>query len=234
MQMNKTALKKTAVALSVLAGLVPTQAASARPVGPESNPVGTIRWLPSNTNEGPSVPIGLRRMVVVYDRSLNVTGQPSDLLAQGAFGLKISSTSPLLRMEGWSPRVSPVDQGFTPFENIHASVQGDVRDGDCDKVGTQAFSSAFSTTRNFLHAGGAPYQAQNGPGACEVVESSIPASGGFQTRVTTYVPGFWVDVQLPSGPVTPQVWYEAAFDTDGEAGPFYRTADAAGASRSIT
>ncbi|MGH2710248.1 MAG: hypothetical protein ACRDH9_03470 [Actinomycetota bacterium] len=223
--------KRALVTLMLLAALAPHGAAGASPAGPESNPVGSLRWLPANTNE--QVPDGLRRLVVIYDRSLNEAGKPSDLLARGAFGLKITATGNL-RMSDWSPRISPIDNGLSSLENLHASVVGDVRDGDCSNVGTASFSAAFSTTRTFLHSGTAPYQTQDGPGACEVIETSVATAGGFQTRVTTHVPGFWIDVQLPSGPVAPQVWYTAAFDTDGEFGPFYRTADSAGSSKTIT
>lgn len=228
--MRKIAL----VPLLLLAALVPTGPASAAPAGPETNPVGTIRWLPVNTNEGTQVPAGLRRLVVIYDRSLNDAGKPVDILANGAFGLKLGSPSPLLRMNGWSSRVTPLGWGLTPFENIYAGVAGDIRDGACSKAGTPQFSAAFSTTRNFLHAGPTPYQAQSGPGSCEVVDASAPAPGGFQTRVTTHVPGFWIDVQLPTGPGPSQVWYTAVYDTEGESGDFYETADSAGSSRSIT
>lgn len=220
------------VPLLLLGILMPSSAAGASPAGPESNPVGTLRWLPANTNEGSEVPTGLRRLVVIYDRSLTQAGKPGDLLAQGAFALKVAATGNL-RMADWSPRISPVDNGISTLENLHASITGDVRDGDCSTVESASFSSAFSTTRTFMHSGTVPYEAHNGPGACEVVEASTKVGGGFQTRVTTYVPGFWIDVELPSTG-SPTVWYTAAFDTEGQSGPFYRTADSVGSSKSIT
>jgi hypothetical protein len=92
-----------------------------------------------------------------------------------------------------------------------------------------------------VHAGSAPYQAQSGPGACEVVDSSAPISGGFQTVVTTHVPGFWIDIELPAGAPSAasieemhhEIWYAAVYDTEADSGEFYETSDAAGQSRSV-
>lgn len=228
--MNKRAL---VIPLLLLGILMPATAAGASPAGPESNPIGSLRWLPANTNEGSEVPDGLHRLVVTYDRSLTQTGKPADLLAQGAFAVKFTATGSL-QMAGWSPRVSPVDNGLTSLQGLHAGVRGDVRDGNCSKVDTPAFSAAFSTTRTFLHSGTTPYVANDGPGACEIVEASTPTFGGFQTRVTTFVPGFWIDLQVPTNLGSPQVWYSAIFDTDGETGPYYQTVDSAGSSKNTT
>jgi hypothetical protein len=234
--MRKMAIPLVLVAL---AALTPVGTASAAPAGPETNPVGTLRWLPDNTNEKPAA--GLNRLVVIYDRSLNSAGKPSALLAKGAFGLKIATTSPDLRMKGHSPAVGSIEDAGGPAEldELFVAVEGDIRDGACSNVGTAGFSAAFTSTRTFLHQGSSPYTAQSGPGACEVVDSSTPANGGFQTRVTTHVPGFWIDVEWPvhdetGGQLLPEVWYEAIFDTGGESGDFYETSDTAGSSKSIS
>ena len=229
----------TTLALLALAAVAPVGTASAAPAGPESNPVGTIRWLPSNTNQTP--PPGLHRLVVVYDRSLNAAGKPTALAAKGAFGLKIGTTSPDLRMVGHSSEVGSLQDEGAPAEvdQIFMGVHGDVRDGACSGVGSSSFSAAFTSTRTFVHPASSPYQPQSGPGACEVVDSSVPVSGGFQTRVTTHVPGFWIDFEWPvheetGGHLLPEIWYQAVYDTGGESGDFYETADASGASRSIS
>jgi len=229
--------------LLVLATLAPASTAAAAPAGPETNPVGTLMWLPDNTNETPVA--GLHRLVVVYDRSLNAAGKPSALLTKGAFGLKIATTAPELRMKGHSPGVGSVEDAGGPAEidELFLGVEGDVRDGACSSVGTAGFAEAFTSTRTFTYPGSSPYQPLNGPGACEVVDSSVQVTGGFQTRVTTHVPGFWIDVEWPThedelgsggpGHLLAEVWYTAVYDTAGESGDFYETADAAGASSSI-
>jgi hypothetical protein len=227
-------MRKWAISLVLvaLASLTPVGTASAAPAGPETNPVGTLRWLPENTNERPAA--GVHRLVVIYDRSLNSSGKPSTMLANGAFGLKIASLSPDLRMKGHSPAVGSIDDAGGPaqLDEVFVGVEGDVRDGACSRAGTSGFSAAFTTTRTFVHPGSSPYTPQSGPGACEVVDSSTPTGGGFQTRVTTHVPGFWIDVQGP-GQVLTELWYEAVYDTDGESGDFYETSDDAGASKSV-
>ena len=226
--------------LVLLASLIPLGAADAAPAGPETNPVGTPNWKPFNTRE--EVPAGVERLVVVYDRSLNAQGSPTTLLTKGAFGLKLASNSAELRMVDHSPGVDSLDDAggspFDPLDEVFAAVEGDVRDGACSKVGTSSFSAAYSTSRSFLHAGSQPYQAQSGPGACEVVTSSVATGGGFQTTVTTFVPGFWIDVELPAGAslateMHHQIWYEAVYDTGGQSGEFYQTADAFGQSKTI-
>lgn len=225
------------LALLVLAALAPVRTAASAPAVPETNPVGTLRWLPDNTNETP--PPGMHRLVVIYDRSIDAAGKPSSLLAKGAFGLKFATGSPDFRMKSHSPAVESLsDSGgpsMSPLDEAFAAVAGDVRDGDCSRAGTSAFSAAFTSTKIFIHYGPTPYVPQSGPGACEVVSSSIPVAGGFQTRVTTHVPGFWIDIDWPgaTGQLLAEVWYEAAFDTQGESGAFYQTADAAGTSRSV-
>ncbi len=238
--MRKTML----LPLVLLASMIPLGTAEAAPAGPETNPLGTLSWLPPNSREGSQVPDGLVRLVVVYDRSLDAEEKPSDLLANGAFGLKIAANGADLRMKGHSPSVGSIDDAggsqFGPLDEVLLGVEGDVRDGACSKVGTPAFSAAFSTSKSFFHSGTTPYQPQKGPGACEVVDISTPGTGGFQTTVTTHVPGFWIDVELPEGQASSdgeafhhEIWYAAAYDTEGESGDFYETSDTAGQSRSV-
>lgn len=227
--------------LVLLASLIPLGAADAAPAGPETNPVGTPGWKPFNTRE--EVPAGVERFVVVYDRSLNAQGGLTALLTKGAFGLKLASNSAQLRMVDHSSGVDSLDDRggspARPLDEVIAAVEGDVRDGACSKAGTASFSAAYSTSRSFLHPGSQPYQAQSGPGACEVVTSSVATNGGFRTTVTTFVPGFWIDVKLPAGasPTTGlvhnEIWYEAVYDTAGESGQFYQTADSFGQSKTI-
>lgn len=245
--MRKTML----LPLVLLASMLPLGTAEAAPAGPETNPLGTLSWLPPNSRESSDVPAGAERLVVIYNRSLDANGNPVDLLAKGAFGLKIAANTHELRMVGHSPAVGSVDDAgggsFTPLDEIFVGVEGDVRDGACSRVGTSEFSAAFSTARSFLHAASTPYVAQSGPGACEVVESSTPVAGGFQTVVTTHVPGFWIDVELPGGApegegnatataetmLHHEIWYVAVYDTEGESGDFYETSDTAGQSKSV-
>jgi hypothetical protein len=69
----------------------------------------------------------------------------------------------------------------------------------------------------------------------------VPAAGGFQTAVTTFVPGFWIDIELPAGasPASEtalmhhEIWYEAVYDTEGESGEFFETSDSFGQSRTV-
>jgi len=229
--------------LVLLASLTPLGTAEAAPAGPETNPLGTLSWLPPNSGDSSEVPAGAERLVVVYDRSIDSQGRPATLLANGAFGLKIASNSAEIRMVGHSDGVGSIDDAggapFEPVDEVFSGVEGDVRDGSCSLVGTPSFSEAFSFTRSFLHAGSTPYEAQSGPGACEVVDSSTPASGGFQTVVTTHVPGFWIDISLPAGAANAveamhhEIWYAAVYDTEAESGDFYETADDFGQSKSV-
>jgi hypothetical protein len=230
----------------LLAALAPLGKAGAAPADKgETNPLGTLRWLPDNTNQSAQVPAGLSRLVVIYDRSLNAAGKPSPLLANGSFGLKLGTTSPEVRMKGHSTKVGATQEEGAPaqLDEVFAGVQGDIRDGACSMAGTPSFSAAFTSTRTFFFSGSSPYQPQSGSGACEKVESSTPVGGGFQTRVTTYVPGFWIDVQWPThddelgsggaGHLLADVWYTAVYDTENESGDFYETADASGVSKSV-
>ena len=239
-------MKKTVLLpLLLIAALAPAGRAGAAPAGPETNPIGTLRWLPDNTNESSQVPSGLSRLVVIYDRSLNSAGKASDLLTNGAFGVKFSTTSPEIRMKGHSSGVEGTQDAGLPspaLDEVFAGVHGDIRDGACSKAGTSSFAAAFTTTRVFFHAGGSPYQPQTGSGACEVVQSSTPVGSGFQTRVITYVPGFWIDVEWPEhsdpldvtgGQALADLWYTAVYDTEAESGDFYETADSAGISDSV-
>ncbi|HEV3474011.1 MAG TPA: hypothetical protein VG602_01420, partial [Actinomycetota bacterium] len=232
--------------LSLVAVLAPASVGAA-PVGGETNPIGTLRWLPDNANEKGQVGANQFRLAVVYDYSLDAQGKPiAPLLAKGAFGVKFYTTSAAdLRMVEHSESVislgdvagDPVD----PVDQAFMGVAGDVRDSVCPQAGVQPASAAYSTTRTFFHAASNPYQPVTGPGTCEVVDSSTPAPGGFTTTVTTHVPGFWIDVTWPTrtvpaagtGRLMADVWYGAVYDTQGEQGDFYETADAEGDSRSV-
>jgi hypothetical protein len=230
--------------IALLATLTPSSAA-ATPYGGESNPIGSLRWLPDNANEKAQVGANQFRLVAVYDHSLDAQGKPAALLAKGAFGVKLYTTSVAdLRMADHSENViSLQDVGgepVAPVDQAFMGVAGDVRDGGC-KAGVQPVSAAYSTTRTFLHAGSSAYEPVAGPGACEVVDASSPVPGGFTTTVTTYVPGFWIDVTWPTrtvpaagtGRLMADVWYGALYDTQGEQGDFYETADAQGDSKSV-
>jgi hypothetical protein len=239
--MRKTVL----IPLLVLAAMLPVGTAGAAPAGPETNPIGTLRWLPDNTNETSAVPSGLSRLVFIFDRSLNAQGKPANLLANGSFGVKILTTSPQITMKGHSDGVSATQDEGAPaqIDEVLAGVHGDIRDGACSKAGTSSFAAAFTTTRTFFHSGTTPYQPQSGSGSCEVVESSTSNGSGFQTRVKTYVAGFWIDVLWPTQadvlstgdqahPLA-EVWYTAVYDTENESGDFYETSDASGISKSV-
>ena len=226
-------MKRTGLlSLLLLAVLTIPGTSQARPAGPHTNPLGSLQWLPDYANENP--PSGRHRLVVVYDWSLT-SGKPDALLAKGAFAMKLASLSPELRMTAHSSGVNSI--GAAPVDGAAMALEGDVRDGACSLAGTPGFSEAYSYTRTFNHSGSQPYVPRQGPGVCEVVESSTPQSGGFRTRVTTHVPGFWMDVSWPSrngGRLFPQIWYEAVYDTDGQAGSFLVTADETGGSGNVS
>ncbi|MFN2545412.1 MAG: hypothetical protein ABR600_12720 [Actinomycetota bacterium] len=227
--------------------------AQGSPQGSDTNPLGTLRWLPDNANEKAGLASGVDRLVLVYDFSRDAaTGAAKPLIANGGFGLKVFTPSLAdFRMVGHSASVSTVkdltgqDQ-FDSLDQVFVGVSGDTRDGACSKLGTPAFSAAYSTTRTFFFSGTTPYQATNSAGACERVDGSIPTTGGFTTTVTTFAPGFWIDVNWPKrsvsapvigslydGRVEADVFYGALYDTGGESGEFPQTADANGTSTSV-
>ncbi len=221
------------LSLLLLAGLTIPGTSQARPAGPFTNPLGSLQWLPDYANESPQT--GKYRLVVVYDWSLT-SGKPDALLAKGAFAMKLATLSPELRMTGHSPSVSSIPAP-TALDQAAMALEGDVRDAACSRAGMPGFSEAYSYTRTFNHAGPHPYVPRQGPGVCEQVESSTAQGGGFRTRVTTHVPGFWIDVAWPTrngGRLFPQVWYEAVYDTDGQNGSFLVTADATGGSGNVS
>jgi hypothetical protein len=244
-------MRKIRVSLMILPlviGALGAAPSEASPQGGDTNPLGTLRWLPNNANEKASVPAGQYRLTVVYDRSLDSTGKPVAMLGNGAFGLKVftpsvadfrmashSSHVDSLEQTTGQPQIAPVDQAFV-------GVSGDTRDGACSKVGTPVFSAAYSTTRTFVFPGTTPYAAINGPGACEVVDSSTPVAGGFNTTVTTFAPGFWINVTWPDRTLPSSlggnkweadVFYGALYDSEGEDGDFYTTADSQGTSTDV-
>jgi hypothetical protein len=244
--------------VGLMLGLSPamTTAAAASPAGGDTNPLGTLSWLPDNAIEKPQVGQGRSRLVVVYDRSLNATGQPANLLAKGPFAAKFFAASDVtmvahsphlsdIKTATGQPQADPVDQAFL-------GVAGDVRDGACSKLGQPTFSAAYSTTRSFFHAGANAYAPISGVGTCERVDSSVPVTDGsgnitgYQTRVTNFVPGFWIDVvwpehnqtvpvfgQLFGGRQQAEVFYGALFDTAGQDGEWYETGDTTGTSTSV-
>lgn len=245
-----------ATALVAALGAAPASAvrAPSTPYGMESNPLGTIHWLPANANE--TTPAGVDRLVVVYDQSIDeATGDTIPLLAKGPFGVKFFTSSPDPRMVGHSASITSlddVDANLAPADPAFMGVAGDVRDGDCAKAGTEAFSAAYSTTRSFFHPGETVYEPISAPGTCEVVDDSQPvldANGaliGYNTTVTNHVPGFWIDVNWPtrdvsvpvfgslsSGYLMGELWYGSLFDTAGEDGEWYAVADTTGQSTSI-
>jgi hypothetical protein len=247
--MEVPAMRKL-VLLSLLVSLVAVLAPAsvgATPFGGETNPIGSLRWLPDNANEKGQVGANQFRLAVVYDYSLDTQGKPiAPLLAKGAFGVKFYTTSAAdLRMVEHSESVISLgDVGgdpVGPVDEVFMGVAGDVRDSSCPQAGVSPASAAYSTTRTFFHAGSSPYQPVTGPGACEVVDATTPVSGGFNTTVTTHVPGFWIDVTWPTrtvpaagtGRLMADVWYGALYDTEGEEGDFYETADAEGDSKSV-
>jgi hypothetical protein len=243
-----------ALSLTLVTGIAllapPAAGGPASPLD-DANPLGTISWLPTNANERPAA--NLFRLVVVYDRSRNPgTGQPADLLAKGPFGVKFTTTSPNVRMMGHSPRVTSLDDTtgqpqMGAVDQVFMGVAGDVRDGQCSKVGTAAFSAAYSTTRTFFWPGSTPYTPISAQGTCEVVDASTPLMDGegnitgYDTRVTNHVPGFWIDVQWPTlsvpqvstGRFLAEMWYGSYYDDDGENGAWYAVGDAIGTSTTI-
>lgn len=253
-------MRRTLVMSSVLALLVGggslARVASASPVAGDTNPIGTLRWIPDNANEKISVPGGQFRLVVVYDRSLNATGGAVPLLGKGPFGAKIFTGSLAdFRMVGHSPSVSALKEAtgqtqVDAVDQVATSVAGDVRDGACSKLGTPSFSAAYSTSRTFFLPGTTPYVPISGGGTCERVDSSTALRDanqnilGYSTSVTAFAPGFWINVTWPDrtdpsgsglfgGKFQPEVFYGALYDTQGEDGEWYETGDAQGTSKSV-
>ena len=252
--MRKLALIIATALVAALAATTTSAAgAPATPYGMESNPLGSTHWLPANANE--TTPAGVNRLVVVYDHSIDeATGDPIDLLAKGPFGVKFFTPLPDPRLVGHSSSVTSLDDLGFPGEvdTAFMGVAGDVRDGDCAKAGTEAFSAAYSTTRGFFHPGEAAYEPVSGPGTCEVVDDSQAVTDeagtviGYNTTVTNHVPGFWIDITWPthdvsvpvfgslsSGYLAGELWYGSLFDTGGEDGEWYAVGDTTGQSTSI-
>jgi len=241
-----------AVALLLVSPATATTTAPLAPAGDQDNALGTIRWLPTNANEKPTG-ANVSRLVVVHDVSLDAQGNAVPLKGKGPFGVKFFTSSPDPRMVGHSPSVSSLDdltgqQQIGPVDQAFMGVSGDVRKGDCSKVGTPDFSRAYSTTRSFLHPGADPYDPVTAPGTCEVVDSSVAVTDnegnllGYQTTVSNHVPGFWIDVlwakrALPgltgNGYMMAELWYGALYDTEGQDGEWYTTVDANTLSTSV-
>lgn len=232
------------------------QESEAAPLGAESDPIGSLQWLPDNANEVPNVSPGTHRLTFVYDHSLDEDGTEMPLLAKGPFEMRLFTTAVTdIRMKAHSDSVSSLDgatgrEELAAVDEVFAGVAGDVRDGECSKLGTPDFSSAYSTTREFVHPGEDPYPPAAGAGFCERVDDSaavVDEEGrhvGFRTTVTTFRPGFWLDLEWPErevaivgtnaeGRLLPELWYGALFDTDGEDAEWYEAADDAGSSTSV-
>jgi hypothetical protein len=239
-------------------GLTPavTSAAAASPAGGDTNPLGSLSWLPDNANEKSQVAAGRSRLVVVYDRSLNAAGQPTTLLGKGPFGAKFFAASDV-SMVDHSPRVSDLktvtgQPQADQLDQVVMGVAGDVRDGACSLLGQPTFSAAYSTTRAFFHQGATPYAPISGVGTCERVDSSVASMDdagntiGYLTTVTNFVPGFWIDVVWPEhnqdvplagrlvgGHQQSEIFYGSFFDTGGEDGDWYEVGDTTGTSTSV-
>lgn len=240
MRPRTTILALTAAAALTL-GLVPAtgavaslgfpalEAAAPEPV-PETNPIGTMKWLPVVANERPT---GFQnfRLVVLYDHSLDPdTGEPTDLQADGPWGMKVASNSvtdstgllPAIKLVGHSEHVSSLDDAGLPPEleavdRAFMGLAGDVRDGDCANVADgdpSDLSYAYSTT--FTLPGDVA------AADCQVVKSqqTDPQTGEvISTTITEYVPGFWFDVNWPyetdllggggDGHTLSELWYGA-------------------------
>ncbi|HVM12239.1 MAG TPA: hypothetical protein VM638_07175 [Actinomycetota bacterium] len=248
-------MRKIVALLSLIVATTPAvaPATDAMPAG-ATDPLGSLRWLPRGANERPQGHSS--RLVVVYDRSLD-DGGVVPLRAKGPFVVGLSTTTVgQMTIAGHSPSVSVArgDTGSPEAEFVLHAVDGylgawtgDIRDGDCAKAGTGAFSAAYSTTRSFFHPGAAPYAPSTTAGGCEVVDAATAVRDsagrhlGFDTIVTTHVPGFWIDVfysELSTATFRPgranaDIWYEAAYDEEGEEGLWHEVADAAGISTAV-
>jgi hypothetical protein len=252
-------MRKSALILIVLAATFTALPATgvASPAPGDTNPLGSLSWLPDNANEKSQVASGRSRLIVVYDRSLNATGQPTNLLGKGTFGAKFFAASDVT-MVGHSARVTDLKSvtgqpQADQLDQVFMGVAGDLRDGECSKLGQPTFSAAYSTTRSFLHPGSTAYTPISGVGTCERVDTSTPVTDGagnitgYQTTVTNFVPGFWIDVVWPDHNVTvpvinlalaggkqqAEIFYGAAFDTGGENAAWYTAADTTGTSVSV-
>jgi hypothetical protein len=229
--MKRIALAGALLGLSVLSAPI---AGAAAPV--DTNPLGTLGYLPAGTNEAAAP--GARRLVVVFDTSLATGGTAplGRILANGAFGMKLSGVAltaagpavpTMVAHSAALGDVKSASSGQAPdaINGGFAGIAGDTRDADCSKVGTPDFMYAYSKTRvvvspNFY-----------APQPCERIDSATPIpTGGWTTSVTTFTPGFWIDVSTtPTGAWTNSAFhYGAVYDTEAESGEFYMTSDEAG------
>jgi hypothetical protein len=197
---------------------------------PETSPIGTMSWLPVAANERPTG--GNFRLVVAYDNSLDPdTGQPTDLLADGPWGMKLFSNSvidstgrhPAITLAAHSSHVSSLDDAGLPPElqdvdDAFIGLAGDVTSGDCDNLegnDPSDLSYAYSTT--FTLPGDVP------AGDCQQIDGHIRDEETDEilfTIITEYEPGFWFDVSWPyevdlagdggEGHTLSEIWYGAA------------------------
>lgn len=243
-------LPLTAVVV-LAAGLIPASA-TASPLSPagalDTNPLGSLSWAPANANNLPSDE-GVYRLTIEYDHSIDGEGNATELLANGGFGVRLFTTALTntnreaypVKVADHSPHVSSIDDSYgAPQEadEVFAGFSGDVRDGDCDKLGTEEFSAAFSTSATVTDSS-PDYE----PGPCQTVDATTDnGDGTFTHLVTTHRPGFWVDVQWSAeidglgsenpGRTLAEIWYGTLYDTDAEDGEWFETADSAANSTS--
>ena len=214
------------VAAAPSAALVP--GGSSAPQGVlETNPIGTMSWLPVVANESPSG-AGVFRLVVAYDHSIDPdTGEPTELIADGPWGMKLFSNSaadsdgnvPAITLVGHSPHTASLqDDGAPPeLDRAFIGLSGDVNDGDCAALedgDPSDLSYAYTTT--FTLPGDVA------PEPCQVVdgqEVDPETAEILSTTITEYVPGFWFDVKWPyetdkagsggPGHTLSEIWYGA-------------------------
>lgn len=202
----------------------------------QTNPIGSMRWLPVVANESPAG-FGIDRLVVVYDGSLDaVSGDAIDLIADAGYGMKLFSNSvtdsagnepPAITLEGHTPWVTTLEGLGAPAgtDAAFAGMAGDVTDGDCANLDASdpegSLSYAYSTTYTV--------DGDVNAEACQVIESQAtdPDTGAVvSTTITEYVPGIWFDVKWPmetdpagsggQGHSLSEVWYGAipGYSTD--------------------
>jgi hypothetical protein len=233
-------MKRIALAATVLSLFAMSAPIAGAAAPTDTNPIGSLRYLPSGTNEQPAA--GATRLVVVFsDGSIEAgTGAAVALAANGPFGVRFSgvvvtATGPAVpTMVGHS---QPMDDVKSASSNMApdaingaiAGVAGDTRDGACSKVGTPSFLYAYSKTRTETTT--QPYA----PVPCERIDSAIPIMSGtsitgWTTTITKFTPGFWIDLTgVPTATWTNAVLhYGAVYDTEGQSGEFYTTSDEAG------
>jgi hypothetical protein len=182
----------------------------------DTDPVGHLGWLPADANEAGDVGSGERRLVVTFFE---------EQAGKGVFGLKFQAVGAPVQVVEHPAFISSVDDlsgqdAIDPADQAFGGVAGDVRLGDCALIGDATFHYAYSTA----HTEPVGYTA----GACDVVTPIDDTT----VSVTTYVPGFWVDV-TENGPYT-ELFYGTLYDQDGTGDEWYQEADDLSFSASVT